>query len=228
MIRAIVTGAGGRMGGRIVSLLAETDGIELKGAVERKGHPLLGKDVGEGLGLGRTGIIIGDDLVGSIERGDVVIDFTAHEVSAGHLEIAAEKGKAIVIGSTGFTSAEMKRAEELAGSVRCVLAPNMSVGVNVLLKVLADVAGILGDDYDVEIVEAHHHMKKDAPSGTAMKMAQVIAERLGRDLDKVGVYNRKGMIGERTKREIGIQTLRAGDIVGEHTVIFGGMGERLE
>jgi 4-hydroxy-tetrahydrodipicolinate reductase len=228
MIRAIVTGAGGRMGGRIVSLLAETDGIELKGAVERKGHPLLGKDVGEGLGLGRTGIIIGDDLAGSIERGDVVIDFTSHEVSADHLEIAAEKGKAIVIGSTGFTSAEMKRARELAGSVRCVLAPNMSVGVNVLLKVLADVAGILGDDYDVEIVEAHHHMKKDAPSGTAMKMAQVIAERLGRDLDKVGVYNRKGMIGERTKREIGIQTLRAGDIVGEHTVIFGGMGERLE
>ena len=228
MIRAIVTGAGGRMGGRIISLLAETDGIELKGAVERKGHPLLGKDVGEGLGLGRTGIIIGDDLVGSIERGDVVIDFTSHEVSAGHLEIAAEKGKAIVIGSTGFTSAEMKRARELASSVRCVLAPNMSVGVNVLLKVLADVAGILGDDYDVEIVEAHHHMKKDAPSGTAMKMAQVIAERLGRDLDKVGVYNRKGMIGERTKREIGIQTLRAGDIVGEHTVIFGGMGERLE
>ena len=228
MIRAIVTGAGGRMGGRIISLLAETDGIELKGAVERKGHPLLGKDVGEGLGLGRTGIIIGDDLVGSIERGDVVIDFTSHEVSAAHLEIAAEKGKAIVIGSTGFTSAEMNRARELAGSVRCVLAPNMSVGVNVLLKVLADVAGILGDDYDVEIVEAHHHMKKDAPSGTAMKMAQVIAERLGRDLDKVGVYNRKGMIGERTKREIGIQTLRAGDIVGEHTVIFGGMGERLE
>ena len=150
MIRAIVTGAGGRMGGRIISLLAETDGIELKGAVERKGHPLLGKDVGEGLGLGRTGIIIGDDLVGSIERGDVVIDFTSHEVTAGHLEIAAEKGKAIVIGSTGFTSAEMKRARELASSVRCVLAPNMSVGVNVLLKVLADVAGILGDDYDVE------------------------------------------------------------------------------
>jgi 4-hydroxy-tetrahydrodipicolinate reductase len=133
-----------------------------------------------------------------------------------------------VIGSTGFTAEEMKRARELADSVRCVLTPNMSVGVNVLLKVLADVAGILGDDYDVEIVEAHHHLKKDAPSGTALKMAQVIAESLGRDLDQVGVYSRKGMIGERTKPEIGIQTVRAGDIVGEHTVIFGGMGERLE
>jgi len=180
------------------------------------------------LGLGRTGILIGDSLAGCIDRGDVVIDFTSHEVSAGHLEIAAAKGKGIVIGSTGFTAEEMNRARELSPSVRCVLTPNMSVGVNVMFKVLADVAGILGDDYDVEIVEAHHHLKKDAPSGTAIKMAQVIAESLGRDLEKVGVYSRKGMIGERTRSEIGIQTLRAGDIVGEHTVIFGGMGERLE
>jgi 4-hydroxy-tetrahydrodipicolinate reductase len=228
MVRAIVTGAGGRMGGRIISLIAETDGIELAGAVERKGYPAVGKDVGEGLGLGRTGIPIGDSVAGCIDRGDVVIDFTSHEVSLGHLEIAAAAGKAIVIGSTGFTAVEMKRVRELAPFARCVLAPNMSVGVNVMLKVLADVSALLGDDYDVEIVEAHHHLKKDAPSGTAVKMAQVIAESLGRDLDKVGVYSRKGMIGERTKREIGIQTIRAGDIVGEHTVIFGGMGERLE
>jgi 4-hydroxy-tetrahydrodipicolinate reductase len=228
MIRAIVTGAGGRMGGRIVGLITETDGIKLAGAVERKGHPAVGKDVGEGLGLGRIGILIGDFLAGCIDHGDVVIDFTSHEVSLDHLEIAAAAGKAIVIGSTGFTAGEMKRVREIAASVRCVLAPNMSVGVNVMLKVLADAAGILGDDYDVEIVEAHHHMKKDAPSGTALKMAQVIAESLGRDLDQVGVYSRKGIIGERTKPEIGIQTIRAGDIVGEHTVIFGGMGERLE
>jgi 4-hydroxy-tetrahydrodipicolinate reductase len=228
MIRVIVTGAGGRMGGRIITLIAETEGIEVAAAVERKGHPLIGGDVGEGLGLGRTGIPIGDDLEGCIEKGDVVIDFTSHEVSAAHLEIAAAKGRAIVIGSTGFTAGELKRAGELAPRVRCVLAPNMSVGVNCLFKVLSDVAATLGDQYDVEIVEAHHHMKKDAPSGTALKMAQVIAESLGRDLDRVGVYSRKGMIGERTKSEIGIQTLRAGDIVGEHTVIFGGMGERLE
>jgi 4-hydroxy-tetrahydrodipicolinate reductase len=228
MIKAIVTGAGGRMGGRVASLIAETDGIELAGAVERKGHPFIGKDIGEGLGLGRIGVLIGDDLAGCIEQGDVVIDFTSHEASADHLRIAASMGRAIVIGSTGFTADETKKIQEVAGTVRCVLAPNMSIGVNVLLKVLADVARILGDDYDVEIVEAHHHMKKDAPSGTALKIAQVIAESLGRDLDQVGVYSRKGMIGERTNAEIGIQTLRAGDIVGEHTVIFGGMGERLE
>jgi 4-hydroxy-tetrahydrodipicolinate reductase len=228
MIRAIVTGAAGRMGGRIVSLIAETEGIELAGAVERKGHPLVGRDVGEGLGLGRTGVVIEDDLAGPIDRADVVIDFTAPEVSLGHLEIAAAKGKAMVIGSTGFTAEQLGRIRESSGRVRCVLSPNMSVGVNVMLKVLADVAGILGGDYDVEIVEAHHHLKKDAPSGTALKMAQVVAEGLGRDLEKVGVYSRKGLIGERKKDEIGIQTLRAGDIVGEHTVIFGGMGERLE
>jgi 4-hydroxy-tetrahydrodipicolinate reductase len=228
MIRAIVTGAGGRMGGRIVSLIAETQGIELVGALERTGHPLIGRDVGEGLGLGRTGVIIGDDLAQCLERGDVVIDFTSHDVSTGHLHLAARYGKAIVIGSTGFTAEEMKGIQARAGEVRCVLAPNMSVGVNVMLKVLKEVAGILGEDYDVEIVEAHHRLKKDAPSGTAIKMAQVIAESLGRDLDQVGVFSRKGLVGERRKDEIGIQTLRAGDIVGEHTVIFGGMGERLE
>jgi 4-hydroxy-tetrahydrodipicolinate reductase len=228
MIRAIVTGAGGRMGGRIISLIAQTEGIELAGAVERMGHPAIGRDAGEALGIGRTGILICDSLENCIGQADVVIDFTAHDVSLGHLEITAAAGKAIVIGSTGITAGEMIRARELAASVRCVLTPNMSVGVNVLLKVLADVSVILGNDYDVEILEAHHHMKKDAPSGTALKMAQVIAESLGRDLDQVGVFSRKGMVGERTKAEIGIQAIRAGDIVGEHTVIFGGTGERLE
>jgi len=228
MIKAIVTGAGGRMGGRIASLITETDGVELAGAVEQKGHPFIGKDIGEQLGLGPIGVIIGDDLASCVERGDVIIDFTSRDASTNHLKIAAAQGKAIVIGSTGFTTDEMKRIREMAGAVRCVLSPNMSVGVNVLLKVLADVAPILGDDYDVEIVEAHHQRKKDAPSGTAMKIAQVIATSLGRDLDRVGVYSRRGMIGERTKAEIGIQTLRAGDIVGDHTVMFAGMGERLE
>jgi 4-hydroxy-tetrahydrodipicolinate reductase len=228
MVKAIVTGAGGRMGGRLVTLIGETRGIELAGAVEQKGHPLVGRDVGEGLGLGRTGVIIGDDLAGCIDRGDVVIDFTSHAASLAHLEIVAASGKAIVIGSTGFTAEETVRVRELSAMVRCVMAPNMSVGVNVMFKVLSEVAGILGEDYDVEIVEAHHNLKKDAPSGTALRMAEVIAARRGRDLEKVGVYARQGMIGERKKEEIGIQTLRAGDIVGEHTVIFGGLGERLE
>jgi len=228
MVKAVVTGAAGRMGGRIISLIAQTEGIEVAGAAERPGHPAIGRDAGENLGIDRTGVRIGDSLEGCIERGDVVIDFTAHDVSLGHLETAASAGKAIVIGSTGFTAREMERVRELAPSVRCVLTPNMSVGVNVMLKVLADVSTILGDDYDVEIVEAHHHLKKDAPSGTAIRMAQVIADRLGRDLERVGVYSRQGMVGERGKAEIGIQSVRAGDIIGEHTVIFGGTGERLE
>lgn len=145
-----------------------------------------------------------------------------------HLELAVGSRCAIVIGSTGFTVEEMKRIKSFAGNTRCILAPNMSVGVNVMLKVLEDVAGILGNDYDIEILEAHHHLKKDAPSGTAIRMAQIIADKLGRDLEEVSIYTRKGMVGERTRTEIGIQTLRAGDIVGEHMVMFGGIGERLE
>ena len=228
MIKAVVTGAGGRMGGRIITLISAAKDIRVVGAVEQKGHALIGKEVGEALGLGATGVRIDDDLGACIEKGDVVIDFTNHEASLGHLELAAKKNRAIVIGSTGFTAEEMKKAARLAKKARCVLAPNMSVGVNVLFKVLDDVARILGDEYDVEIVEAHHHLKKDAPSGTAMKMAQIVAKALKRDLDKDGVYTRKGLIGERKKTEIGIQTLRAGDIVGEHNVMFGAVGERLE
>ena len=201
---------------------------KVAGAVERVGHPAIGRDLGESLGLGKTGVAIVGDLLDCIDLGDVVIDFTAHEASMVHLRQAADRKKAIVIGSTGFTADEIASAKALAGQVRCVLAPNMSVGVNVLLKVLDSVAKILGDEYDVEIVEAHHNQKKDAPSGTAVKMAEVLADALQRDLAQVGVYERKGMIGARTKAEIGIQTVRAGDIVGEHTVIFGGIGERLE
>jgi len=228
MIKAIVTGAGGRMGGRIISIISQTSGIEAVGAVEKKGHPAVGRDVGEMLGLGKIGVVVEESLSACIPKGDVVIDFSFHEASVEHLMIAAAARKAIVIGTTGFTPEESARINELAPKTRCVLTPNMSVGVNVMFKVLSDVAKILGNDYDIEIIEAHHNQKKDAPSGTAVKMAQLIAQSLGRNLDQDAVYCRKGMIGERTKKEIGIQTVRAGDIVGEHTVIFGGLGERLE
>jgi len=228
MIKAIVTGAGGRMGGRIISLIAADRDIQVVGALEQKGHASVGRDMGDGLGIGKTGVMIEEDLAACLEKGDVVIDFTHHEASLRHLEMAAAGGRAIVIGSTGFTAEETKRVRELAEGMRCVLAPNMSVGVNVMFKVLEYVAGILGDEYDVEILEAHHHLKKDAPSGTAMRMAQILADKLNRNLDQVGIYERKGIIGERTKSEIGIQTLRAGDIVGDHMVMFGGVGERLE
>lgn len=226
--KIIVTGAAGRMGGRIITLAHGDERIELVGAVERKGHPLIGVDVGTHLGLGETGVVLGDALNACIERGDVVIDFSSHNASLEHLRVAAEHGRAIVIGSTGFTPDEMGQVADLSTKVRCVLAPNMSVGVNVMFKVLKDVTSILGDGYDVEIVETHHNQKKDAPSGTAVKMAQVIAGALGRNIEEVGVYGRRGMIGIRPGAEIGIHTVRAGDIVGEHTVLFGGIGERLE
>lgn len=228
MVKAIVTGVGGRMGSRILSLVAESEGIEVVGAIEQKGDPLVGSDVGANLGPGKIYVIVENDLMKCIDKGDVVIDFTNHEASIRNFEIAAGHNKAIVIGSTGFSSDEMGKIKELSRGARCVLSPNMSVGVNIMFKVIASVADILGDEYDVEIVEAHHRLKKDAPSGTAMRMAQIIADTLGRDLEETGVYTRKGLIGERTRKEIGIQTVRAGDIVGEHTVMFGGIGERLE
>jgi len=228
MVKAIVIGGAGKMGSRIINLISATDGIELVGAVERKGHPFVGKDVGEQIGLGTIRVAIDDDLESCIDKGDVVIDFSHHDAVVGHIKIAAEHTKAMVIGTTGLTAEETDQIRNLSKTTKVVQAPNMSVGVNVMFKILDYVAGILGDDFDVEIVEAHHNLKKDAPSGTAVKMAQIIAERLGRDLGTDAVYERKGMIGARTKKEIGLQTLRAGDIVGEHTVMFGGIGERLE
>ncbi len=228
MIKAIVSGAAGRMGRGIISIIADTKGIEICGGIEKNGDRSIGKDIGEVAGIGRCGIPVCDDMEEIVDECDVIIDFTAPGVSMEHLEIAARKNKAIVIGTTGFSSGERKGIDGMSGNLRCVIAPNMSVGINVMFKLLRDVASILGEGYDIEIVEAHHRLKKDAPSGTAIRMAEILAHTLKRDMEKVGVYSRKGIIGERSKDEIGIQTIRAGDIVGEHTVIFGGIGERLE
>jgi 4-hydroxy-tetrahydrodipicolinate reductase len=228
MIKAIVAGAAGRMGGRIIHMLEGAPDIVLVAAFDKAGHPAVGRDVGEVVGLPGKNIKIAGSLGEVLPLGDVLIDFTHPEISVEHLKLAAPAGKAVVIGTTGFSPAQMEEIKKLGQKARVVLAPNMSVGVNLMFKVVADIARILSTGYDVEIVEAHHRLKKDAPSGTAMKLAQVIAGSLQRDLDQVGVYERKGMIGQRTDAEIGIQTLRAGDIVGEHTVMFGGIGERLE
>lgn len=228
MIRIAVAGALGRMGSRITVLSREYESLKLTGAFERKGHRDIGRDIGTLIGIGETGIILEDSLEKVIDQADVIIDFTHTSSSIWHLKLASSRGKAMVIGTTGFTKDELTEIGSLAMNIPVVLAPNMSVGVNLLLMVLKDIAKVLGEEYDIEIIEAHHRLKKDAPSGTAMKMAQVIAEALNRDLDDVAVYTRKGMIGERTKKEIGIQTIRAGDIVGEHTVLFGGLGERIE
>ncbi len=228
MIRITVAGAAGRMGSRITALSREYPELKLTGAFEKKGHGAIGKDIGLFVGIGEMGIKISDSLEDIIDNTDVIIDFTTPNATKENVKLASQKSKAIVIGTTGFSRDDMKEIEPYVKTIPCVMASNMSMGVNLLLKVLQDIAKVLGNEYDVEIVEAHHRLKKDAPSGTALKMAQVIADALGRNLDSAAVYARKGLIGERTKKEIGIQTIRAGDIVGEHTVLFGGLGERIE
>jgi len=228
MARIAVAGAAGRMGSRITALSREYPELKLTGAFEKKGHEAVGKDIGVVIGIGETGIRLSDSLRDIIEQTDLIIDFTTTNSTKENVRLASEKGKAMVIGTTGFSKDDMKEIEAYVKSIPCVMSSNMSMGVNLLLSVLRDVAKVLGEEYDIEIIEAHHRLKKDAPSGTALKMAQVIAGVLNRNLDEVAVYARKGLIGKRTKREIGIQTIRAGDIVGEHTVIFGGLGERIE
>jgi len=228
MVKIAVCGAAGRMGQRIIIAVKESEGCELSGALERPGHELVGQDAGLVAGCGTLGVKISDDLNAVVKGCDVLIDFTTPKVSLKNLEVCGLQGKAIVIGSTGFTPDERALAKELARDIPVVLAPNMSVGVNVCFKVLADIAKILGDDFDVEIVEAHHKLKKDAPSGTAVRMGEVVAEALGRNYDQVANCHREGITGERTREEIGMQTIRGGDIVGEHTVYFIGMGERIE
>ncbi|MEK7267627.1 MAG: 4-hydroxy-tetrahydrodipicolinate reductase, partial [Nitrospirota bacterium] len=228
MIKIAVAGAAGRMGSRITALSKDYPELKLAGAFEKKGHSETGKDIGTITGIGETGVKLSDSLGSIIDNADVIIDFTSPASTMENIRLASTKGKAMVIGTTGLSKDEIKEIEILSKKIPCVVASNMSTGVNLLLKILQDVARVLGDEYDIEIVESHHRLKKDAPSGTALKMAQVIADAVNRNLDEVAVYARKGIIGERTKKEIGIQTIRAGDIVGEHTVIFGGLGERIE
>jgi 4-hydroxy-tetrahydrodipicolinate reductase len=228
MIKVIVVGAAGRMGRMIVNAIQNADGITCTGAIETPGHPSQGQDAGVIAGAGELGVTIEDDLQSIIHKGGVVIDFTSAEASLGNMEIAAAHHKPMVVGSTGFSAEQLEQARKLTMEFPCCLAPNMSVGVNLMFKVVEEIAGILGEDYDCEIIEAHHRMKKDAPSGTALRLGEVAARGLGRKWEEIGVYGRKGLIGERSKEEIGMHAIRAGDIVGEHTVIFGGMGERLE
>ena len=224
----VVCGAMGRMGKAILSVLSEgAYGLTLSGAVETKGHPSIGAEMAAA-GTGCRGVFLSDDLEAVIAAADVVIDFTAAESSILNAAIAAAKGKPIVIGATGIKSEQLEAIRAAARKTAVVQSPNMSIGVNLMFRVAADVARILGDGYDVEIVETHHRFKKDAPSGTAVKLADVVASALGREMKEVGVYGREGMVGERTKREIGVFAMRSGDVVGEHTLVFGGIGERFE
>jgi 4-hydroxy-tetrahydrodipicolinate reductase len=228
VIKAVVTGAAGRMGRRLIALLRESAEFQVVGAVERKDHVDLGRDAGDLAGTGPLGVPIVDGLAKALPGAQVVLDFTAPAAAMQHLEAASHSGVAVVVGTTGLSEGDLRKARELCARIPCVQSPNMSVGVNVLYGVLAQVARTLGEGYDIEVIEAHHHFKKDAPSGTADRMARVLAEALGRDLKQAGVYGRHGMVGERKQGEIGVHAIRAGDIVGEHTILFGGMGERIE
>jgi 4-hydroxy-tetrahydrodipicolinate reductase len=228
MVKAAVTGASGRMGRRIVYFIHENPLLKLTGALELAGHPSIGEDAGELSGVGRLGVKVTDDSKRAFKDSDVIIDFSHHEATLKNLEEAVSLASAVVIGTTGFSLHQRDRIKELARDTRVVMAPNMSVGVNLLLKLVDEAAALLGRDYDIEIVESHHRHKKDAPSGTALRIAEVAALATNRDLERVAVYERKGIIGERGAEEIGIQCIRGGDIVGDHTVVFAGPGERIE
>ena len=223
----VVCGVGGRMGGVLVRLVRETPGVTLAGAVDRPGGGRVGRDAGEAAGAGRLGVAVGDRIEALLGPGRVVVDFTGPEASMVHMKAAAETGTPIVIGTTGFDAGQLRRIRRLAARTPTVLAPNMSLGANLLLALVGQAARSLGGGYDVEIVEAHHRFKKDAPSGTALALAGAAGEALGRRAGRVGVAGRSGF-SERKKTDIGMLSVRAGDIAGEHTVLFGGIGERVE
>jgi 4-hydroxy-tetrahydrodipicolinate reductase len=228
MTDVVVAGAAGRMGSRVVACLAEARDLRLAGALEAAGHPAVGRDAGEVAGIGARGVAIESDAGPLITASRLLIEFSIPEATLSHLRLVASAGARAVIGTTGFSPSQREEIGALARRAAILLAPNMSVAVTLAYSVLATMARALGDEYDVEIVETHHRYKKDAPSGTALRMAEVLAEALGRDLDAVAVYGRQGHPGERPPREIGIMSLRSGDVVGEHTVSFGTLGERIE
>ena len=224
----VVCGAAGRMGRTLLRLVMQHPELHLHAAIEEKGHPSVGDDAGRVAGLDRLGVTIGDEYVASITAETVTLDFSTAPASVEHLRAATQRGAAIVIGTTGYSDSEQREIDRLAPHTRCVVAPNMSVGVNVLLRLVAAAATALGEDFDAEIVELHHRMKVDAPSGTALALGRSVAEALGRDFQTSVQAARQGVIGQRPRHEIGIMALRGGDIVGDHTVVFAGMGERLE
>jgi 4-hydroxy-tetrahydrodipicolinate reductase len=227
LIRVIVIGAPGKMGRRLIDLMRTDPELQLVGALAHAAHPALGRDVGDIAGVGPLGVPLDHDLTRTLPQADVVIDFSVAEATIGYLHMVANAQKAMVIGTTGFTAVQREEIARRSQTMRCFLAPNMSVGVNVLFHVLRQAVALL-PDYDVEIVEAHHRTKVDAPSGTALRLAAIVAQTRGQNVDDVAVFGRQGIVGQRSDTEIGIQAIRAGDIVGEHTIIIGGIGERLE
>ncbi|MDX1492402.1 MAG: 4-hydroxy-tetrahydrodipicolinate reductase [Pseudohongiellaceae bacterium] len=229
MSRIAIAGAAGRMGKTLIEAIV-TGSNELQVTVGSvlADDPALGVDLGLLAGVGAIGASASASLHDELDSFDVLIDFTSCEATLENLELCKRNNKAIVIGTTGFSDEQKKQIEAAAQSIPVVFAPNMSVGVNLCLKLLDMAARVIGDEMDIEVLEAHHRFKKDAPSGTALRMGEVVANALGRDLKEVAVYGREGITQERDSKTIGFATVRAGDIVGEHTVMFAGMGERIE
>ena len=228
MIQVAIAGAAGRMGRNLLDACRQTKNLQCTVALEHPDSPLLGADAGEVVGTGRLNAPIVADLTAWLDRFEVLIDFTRPVATLAHLTLCRNAGKAMVIGTTGFSLEQKAEISAAAQEIPIVFAPNMSIGVNLCFKLLELAAQALGDTVDIEIIEAHHRHKVDAPSGTALAMGQVIAKTLGRDLGQSAIYGREGVTGERDRRTIGFSTIRAGDIVGDHTVLFADEGERIE
>ncbi|HHW7520026.1 4-hydroxy-tetrahydrodipicolinate reductase [Mannheimia haemolytica] len=223
-----IVGAGGRMGRQLIQAVHNAQGVELGSAFERKGSSLVGSDAGEVAGVGTLGVVISDDVAQNVAGFDLLIDFTRPEGTLEHLDICVAHHKQMVIGTTGFDDAGKAAIKAASEKIGIVFASNYSVGVNLVFKLLEKAAKIMGDYCDIEVIEAHHRHKVDAPSGTALSMGEHIAKTLGRDLKTHGVFERNGITGERKRDEIGFATIRAGDVVGEHSVWFADEGERVE
>ncbi len=228
MTRIAITGAAGRMGRSLIEACQQSDGMEVSVALEHPESSLLGSDAGDLAGIGKLGVTVGCDLAAVTDDFDVLIDFTRPEPTLANLEICRKAGRRMVIGTTGFSEEQQQKIATAANDIAIVFAPNMSVGVNLCFKLLEVAAKVLAEDYDIEVIEAHHRHKVDSPSGTALRLGEVVAEALGRDLADCAVYGRQGHTGARPAKEIGFETIRAGGIVGDHTVLFATEGERVE
>ncbi|MGX9416982.1 4-hydroxy-tetrahydrodipicolinate reductase [Vibrio sp. WJH972] len=228
MVRIAIAGAAGRMGRNLVKATHHNKDATVGAGSERSESSLIGVDAGELCGEGRFDVAVVDDLESVINNFDVIVDFTAPQNTLANIELCKKHNKKLVIGTTGFTEAEKNQIDEAAKEISIVMAPNYSVGVNLVFKLLEKAAKVMGDYCDIEIVEAHHRHKVDAPSGTALGMGEAIADAMGNKLSDVAVTAREGITGERSREEIGFATIRAGDIIGEHTAMFADIGERVE
>ena len=228
MLKIGIVGAGGRMGRQLIQAVNHAEGVILGAAFERKGSSLVGADAGELAGVGTLGVVVTDDLASQINQFDLLIDFTRPEGTLEHIAFCVAHNKKMVIGTTGFNDAGKQAIKSASEKISIVFASNYSVGVNLVFKLLEKAAKVMGDYCDIEVIEAHHRHKVDAPSGTALSMGEHIAKTLGRDLKTHGVFAREGITGERKRDEIGFATIRAGDVVGEHSVWFADEGERVE